>query len=120
MKPEELSLYAEALAEFRENLDAMIRMLVLNLTEKDLETGTISAKIKVNLKKETDSIGQQVYVMGIEPEVGIKIGASGKAKMKEKNGIFLRYRQDGTPIIGGKQMEIEAYIREMEGTAWSA
>ena len=121
MSPQELSLDCEALEELRVTLDTEIRRTVDSLIARDLETGTVTAKVKITLEKHTDQYGKQCCLMKIEPETSMKIGASGKVKCQTKNGIFLKYAEDGTPIIGERQMEVDEFIRgKAEESAWSA
>ena len=101
MSPQELSLDCEALEELRVTLD--------------------TAMVKITLEKHTDQYGKQYCLMKIEPETSMKIGASGKVKCQTKNGICLKYAEDGTPIIGERQMEVDEFIRgKAEESAWSA
>ena len=115
MQAHVLGLNSETLEEFRQNFDMAIRSLVNNLTERDLETGTVTAKIKITIKKELGGQALPATMMKIEPDVGIKIGASGKVKCGEQNGIYLKYDGDGMPIVGDHQMSIDEYIMEREG-----
>ena len=50
MKPHAMGLYSEMLQDFRDNLDEMLRMLVLNMTDRDLMEGVLTAKIKIVMK----------------------------------------------------------------------
>ena len=121
MKPQELTLDCEAMSAFRESLNLMIRKTVDNLVARDLAVGTVTAKVKISLEKHADQYGQDCYLLKIEPETSTKIGASGKVKCKTKNGIFLKYAGDGTPVIGERQMEVDEFIRgKAEESAWSA
>ena len=121
MLPQELSLDCEALDEFRAALDSTIRKTVESLIERDLIAGTVTAKIKITIEKEEGRNGEPIHMMKIEPETSAKIGATGKLKCGEQNGIFLKYTEDGKPIIGEKQLEIDEFIREQaEDQRWSA
>lgn len=112
MKAHVLGLESEVLEEFRQNLDMSIRALVNNLTERQLETGTVSARIKITIRQEMNGQAMPSAVMKIEPDVGIRIGASGKMKCGEKNGIYLKYDEGGMPVIGDHQINIDEYIRD--------
>ena len=112
MRAHVLGLESEVLEEFRQNLDMSIRALVNNLTERQLETGTVSARIKITIRQEKNEQAMPSTVMKIEPDVGIRIGASGKMKCGETNGIYLKYDEDGMPIIGDHQINIDEYIRD--------
>lgn len=110
MEAHVLGLKSETLEEFRQNLDMAIRSLVNNLIERDLETGTVTAKIKVTVAREIGAQSTPATMLKIEPDVGMKIGASGKVKCGEQNGIFLKYDDKGMPIISDHQVTIDEYI----------
>ena len=113
MNAQVLSLNSEVLEEFRINLDGAIRVLAANLTEKDLATGTVTAKLEIDIRNAADNM-LEMKMMEIEPDISIKIGAKGKMKCSNQSGIFLKYDEDGLPIIGESQMTIDEFIRERE------
>lgn len=119
MAPHVFGLYGEELAKFREGLDGTIRALVFNMTERDLEEGSISAKIKVTIKK-ADSGGKLITWMKIEPAVGMKISASAKVKLETENGLVLEYDSEGRPVVGNHQIEVSEYIRKLDAGEQSA
>lgn len=112
MNPHVFGLYGDEMKEFRMALDETIRQLVVTMTEKSLEEGAVSAKIKISIGHTRGSAGETVTMMKIEPAVSMKIGASGKAELKKENGIYLQFNDQGMPIVGDHQIEIEEYIRE--------
>ena len=75
MKPQELGLNCEALDEFRQSVDTALKILIDRMTEKDMETGTVTAKIKISVHTEMQDNGNQVRIVKMEPDVGLKIGA---------------------------------------------
>ena len=121
MNPQELKLECEALDGFRADLGNAIRLTVNSLFERELMVGTVTAKIKITLNKAEGRNGQPIHTLKIEPDVAMKIGANGKKKCEVQEGIFLKYAEDGTPIIAGEQIEMDEYIRALaEDRAWSA
>ena len=110
MDPQILNLECEALEEFRETMSALMQTLIRNLTERDLENGILTAKIRITRHITEGSNGQPVTMMKIEPDIGLKIGASGKVKCKEQNGIYLRFDGDGKAIVSTKQISLDEYI----------
>ena len=117
MDPQTLGLYSEPLQEFRENLDEMLRILVVNLTERSMEAGILTAKIKVTIDRPADGGYTQ---MKIEPDIGLKIGAKGSKKCQKQEGIFLQYDAEGVPVIAGTQIGVDEYIRRMNNREESA
>lgn len=120
MTPHVFGLYGEELKEFRDSLDEAIRQLVVTMTKKDMEEGTVSAKVKIHIGHTVGADGEVVTVMKIEPSVGMKIGTGGNTKLHEENGIFLQFDGEGMPVVGNHQMEIDDYIREAENGERSA
>ena len=108
MKPHAMGLHSEMLQDFRDNLDEMLRMLVLNMTDRDLMEGVLTAKIKIVMNKPEYGGFTE---MKIEPDISLKIGAKGTKKCETQQGIYLRYDQDGTPVIAGSQITLDEYIR---------
>lgn len=112
MKPQSLDLESEVFDEFRANLDAAIRMTVAQLVQKDLTAGTINTKIDIAIKKEADEeTGEIIYIPTIEPDVKIKFGAKGGLKCKRATGFLMKQKQDGTFLIGSKQIEIDELMK---------
>ena len=111
MSAQVLGLHSEPMKDFRENLDEALRMLVTNMTERDLGTGTITAKIKVTIEHSDYGFTQ----MKIEPDISIKIGAKAQKKCGIQQGIFLKYDQDGMPVVAGNQISLDDYIRNRDG-----
>ncbi|MBR2854217.1 MAG: hypothetical protein IKG87_07855 [Clostridia bacterium] len=114
MEPQTLGLNCEPLSDFRVKLDEAIRMLMGSLTERDLENGTVTAKIKITRKTAVDGAGFVSTQISMEPTVGIKIGASGQVRCNMANGLMLVYGEDGEPIIGKSQLTIDEYMRSRE------
>lgn len=115
MDAQELGLGCEALDDFRNSLDQIIRLVVDNLTERDLENGVVSAKIKITRQTQIDPAGRPVTALKLEPSVNMKIGAGGGVKCAAPGGIFMAYTRDGRPIISTKQVSLDEYIREVDG-----
>ena len=113
MNPHVFGLYGDEMKEFRMALDETIRQIAVTMTEKDMEDGVVNAKIKIHIGRTQGADGEVVTVMKIEPSVGMRIGTSGKYALKEENGIFLQFNDNGTPVVGDHQMEIGEYIRAM-------
>ena len=114
MTPEFLSLNCEALDEFRTNLDEILKLLINNLVERNLRTGTVNAKIKVTIENATDGSGAPVHQLKLEPDLWLKIGAKGQMKCKAQSGLLMKYTEDGEPVIGPSQISVDEYIRELD------
>ncbi len=113
MKPQELRLECEVFDEFRINLDAAIRMAIKSMIAKDLGSANVTAKIDIELKKETTEDGEIFYVPRFEPDINIKIGAKGNLKCKEKSGMVMRAGEKGL-YIADNQISIDDLIKKEE------
>lgn len=111
MTPQHLTLSSEPLEEFKDGLNAILSTLINSLIERDLETGEVTAKIKVTVKTTQQQDGTMLHMLKFDPELKMKIGAKGQVKCKSQNGILMKYDRDGNIIIGERQMEIDDYIR---------
>ena len=111
MSPQVMGLYSEPMDEFRQSLDDLMKLLLVQLTERGLETGTLTAKIKVTLDRKTSG---GPTMMQIEPDVSLKIGAKGGKKCRTQSGIFLFYNDEGEPIITGNQIGMMEYLQKQD------
>ena len=107
MKPQQFDLSSEALEEFREKMDAALAMVVRQLKIKDLPEGTVTGKIKIVLEKAADANGEIATQMTIEPEVTLNLSAKGKIECSKKAGLFTQLDENGNPVIGSCQIDIE-------------
>ena len=107
MKPQSFDLSSEALEEFREKMDAALAMVVRQLKIKDLPEGTVTGKIKIVLDKAADANGEIATQMTLEPEVSINLSARGKIECSRKAGLFTQLDENGNPVIGSCQIDIE-------------
>lgn len=108
MAPQELTLDAEIFEEFRTILDSSIRALLRQMIEQQVKTGSITAKIEVDLARTVDDeTGEIHYQPSLDPKVGIKLGKRANYGLRKLNGFSMRPDGNGGFIIGTKQMNIE-------------
>jgi len=81
--------------------------VVRQLKLKDLPEGTITGKIKIVLEKAADANGEIATQMTLEPEVSINLSAKGKIECSKKAGLFTQLDENGNPVIGSCQIDIE-------------
>ena len=110
MKPQELGLESEIFDEFRTVLSSAIRNTVRELIERDLAIGTVSTKIRIELKREIDNDGVVTLMPEISSDIGSKIGASGKMKLGDQKGLILKTGKNGELIIGTNQISIDEML----------
>ena len=107
MKPQSFDLRSEALEEFREKMDSALATVVRELKMKGLPEGTVTGKIKIVLEKAADANGEIATQMTIEPEVTLNLSAKGKIECSKKAGLFTQLDENGNPVIGSCQIDIE-------------
>ena len=114
MKPQVISLGHDALTEFRENMDAALQSVSKLMMSKGLKTGTVSAKIDIEIF-ETETIdGEVLRMMGLEPDVQMKIGSKDKYKCRRIGGLYTQIDDDGYVIAGDRQISMDE-LTEQEG-----
>ena len=113
MKPHVLNMNSEALTDFRQKMDQCMALLICRMQEKKLMEGTVTGKVKVTMKQVPDDMGEYHTMMELEPEVSLNMSAKGKVECEKQNGLFVLMDEDGKPVIGSCQVEIEDLLEEM-------
>jgi len=116
MKPQKLDLQCEVFDDFREKLDASIKVVMRQMIRKGLRSGKISATIKIKLDENVTDDGEVIYVPEIEPEVKVRIGADGKIECRKLDGFLLKAsNKEEEFVIGTSQVSMDELIQEQEG-----
>lgn len=115
MKPHTFNLNSEALGEFREKMDEALAAVVKQLKRRNMREGTVTGKIHIILTEATTEDGEVLTQMEIEPEVSMNISAKGKLECAKKSGLFTRMNNEGEPVIGSCQMDIDDLLNAEEG-----
>lgn len=110
MKAQELNLESEVLDEFREQFSETLALVVRELKLRRLYQGSITAKLDIRLEEHHTADGEIVRTMSIKPDLSMKLGAKAKVECKEKNGMYLQLDEDGKPIIGSCQVDIDELL----------
>ena len=113
MKPHVLTMDSEALADFREKMDQCLALLVCRMKERKLTEGTLTGKVKVTIREAPDMLGQLHTMMELEPEVSVNMSAKGKVECEKQAGMFMQLDEEGRPVIGSCQVDIEELLEEM-------
>ena len=114
MKASVLNLSCEALAEFRQNIDNTLALAVNRMKEKQIRQATVTGKINILLKQTPDANGVILNMMELEPEVSLNLTAKAKIQCSKENGLFVRMDEEGRPIVGSFQIDIDELLEEME------
>lgn len=107
MTPQILDLNSEVLTEFREKFNTALAALLRNMIEKDLKTGEVGGKIKVELFQKTTEDGEVFWMPEIRPDVHLKVGAKGKLDCSTVSGMVLRTSPCGMPVVASNQISID-------------
>lgn len=115
MRPETLNLGSEALKSFRDLFDISLRHALINMEEKDLQTGTITGKVKILIDRDVNrETGEMVTFISLKPDVNVKLGINAKAECEEVKGLHLAFDGNGDPIVSKNQISMDEYIRNTD------
>ena len=109
MKPQELNLNCELFAEFRQALDAAVKIILVRMMEKGLDSGSIIGKLDITLRTSTTEDGEIRYLPEILPDVQMKIGTKTKLDCTKQIG-FLAKRSGRGIVIGTDQVTMDELI----------
>lgn len=108
---ETLNLDSKTLNGFRQMFDISLRHLMINMEDKDMESGTITGKITI--KRETAAnreTGEIRTFVHMKPSVSVKLGVNGKADCEEIKGMQMAFDRNGDPIIADEQISMDEII----------
>lgn len=104
MEPEILSLDGEALEEFKRVFDLVLKRMVVEMEEKDLATGTVTGKIKVEMSRTVDAnTGEMRTFVEMKPDVRMKMSEGGGADCNKVQPLQLHFTASGEPVVGTRQ-----------------
>ncbi len=115
MLPQELSLNSEIFEEFRTILDSSIRALLRQMIEQRVKSGTITAKVDIDLASKTDEETAEIsYFPSIDPKVTMKLGKRADYGLRKLNGFTMKSNGRGGFTIGTEQVELSELFTEGE------
>ena len=110
MRPQELTIYSEELGEFANSINSAINYLIHTMNDKDLSNGVITAKLKIEIVKVGTERSGIRRKLKIAPDVKVKAGMDNAWELEKKEDLYLSFDGDGTPIVAGRQIDIEEYL----------
>ena len=112
MKPQELNLECELFNEFRDALDHAIKISMVRMMEKGLDSGTITGKLDITLRSHvSETTGEVQYLPEIVPDVSVKIGTKAKLDCTKQIGFLAKRSLHGV-VVGTDQVTMDELIRE--------
>ena len=115
MKAQELNIGSEALEDFREKMDAALMVIISRMKEKKMMNGSVTGKINITMEELPDVQGEIHTLMKLEPEVSMNVSAKAKVDCKKQDGLFVQIDEEGRPVIGSCQIDIEDLMERMAG-----
>ena len=109
---ENLSIDSEQLESFRNLFDISLRHMMVNMKEKELESGTITGKIKIQMERIVNrKTGEIQTLISLKPDVSVKLGINGKAECEEIRGLHLAFDRNGDPIVSENQITMDELMK---------
>ena len=109
--PEELNLDCEALATFKRCMNIYLKDMIRKMYAKGMTEGTLTGKVKIILEQGADENGEIINMLTIKPDVKAKISMENKAEMEKQEGIFMKFDENGHPIVANQQINMEDYMQ---------
>ncbi len=109
---ENLSIDSEQLESFRNLFDISLRHMMVNMKEKDLQNGTITGKIKIQMERIVNrKTGEIQTLISLKPDVSVTLGINGKAECEEIRGLHLAFDRNGDPIVSENQITMDELMK---------
>lgn len=110
---EVLSIESEKLKSFRDLFDISLRHMMVNMDEKELQNGTITGKIKIQMERIVNrETGEMQTLIELKPDVSVKLGINGKAECEEIKGLHLAFDRNGDPIVSENQITMDEIMKK--------
>ena len=114
MKPQTLTIDSEVLEDFRGNFNTTMAVLLREMRSRRLREGTITAKLDIEIEEHADANGEIIRLVNIVPEINMKMGAKAKVECKKRNGLFMQMNDEGVPVVGNCQMDIDELLAKAD------
>lgn len=115
MTPQILDLKSEALAEFRDKFDSALAILIRNMIDKDLRSGEVSGKVRIELNSNTTDDGEIIWTTELKPDVHLKVGAKGKLECGTVGSMIVKTSPCGMPVVATNQITMDELLKAEKG-----
>lgn len=107
MKQAELTINGELFEEFRNNIDAGMKILINRMLSTKINKGSVSAKIGIEIKEIIDDNGEIVRMPDISYSIGMGMSEKDSMKGNLQKGLILGRGPCGLLTIGTEQISID-------------
>lgn len=107
---ETLSINSSAFEKLLADMDISLNMIMRHMLDKGAETGTLTAKIGIELKTGVDMVGREYIEPKFKFKTGINIPMKGTVESGSPVGLMLENR-GGEFVILGNQMKMDDLIK---------
>ena len=115
MKPQEIGIKHEALSDFTWKLDEALQAVSRTMMRKGMQSGTVSAKIEIEIREIQMQDGEIVKMMSENPDIRLKIESKEQFKCDKVGAMFANITREGTVIAGDCQISMEEYMADQKG-----
>lgn len=107
---EQLSLANKIFADTRVKLDMALNTLIKSMVDKDMEVGSASLRIKVEMETKVTDDGEIIYVPKFKPKVNIKVAAKGDMDCFVPKGLVMKRGQTGQYLVCENQISMDEVV----------
>ena len=108
---ETLSINSDVFARLLADMDISLNMIMRHMLEKGAETGTLTAKIGVELHTGVDKMGREFIEPKFKFKTGINIPMKGSVESVSPAGLILENRS-GEFVIVGNQVTMDDVMKD--------
>ena len=112
MQQQELTINGELFEEFRNNIDAAMKILVNRMLSTKINKGSVSAKISIEIKEIIDDNGEFVRMPDISYSIGMGMSEKDSIKGSLQRGLILGRGPCGKLMIGSEQISMDELMEE--------
>lgn len=107
MKQAELTINGELFEEFRNNIDAGMKILINRMISTKINKGAVSMKIGIEIKEIIDDSGEVVRMPEITYNIGMGMSEKDSMKGNLKRGLMLKRSPCGSLFITSDQISMD-------------
>lgn len=110
MKTQELTINGELFEEFRNNVDAAMKILINRMISTRISKGAVNAKIVINIKEIIDDNGEVVRMPEMDFSIGMGMSEKDSMKGNIRRGLIMKRMSNGGLMVGTEQVTMDELI----------